>query len=33
MLKRRYWIGAGVAAVVGIMKAGVMVWTVFVLGW
>ncbi|OWZ34701.1 hypothetical protein C356_05245 [Cryptococcus neoformans c45] len=33
VLKRRYWIGAGVAAVVGIMKAGVMVWTVFVLGW
>lgn len=31
--KRRYWIGAGVAAVVGIMRAGVMVWTVFVLGW
>lgn len=33
VLKRRYWIGAGVATVIGIMRAGVMVWTAFVLGW
>ncbi|KIR37645.1 hypothetical protein I307_05808 [Cryptococcus deuterogattii 99/473] len=33
VLKRRYWIGAGVATVIGIMRAGVMVWAAFVLGW
>ncbi|KAL0240406.1 hypothetical protein I308_106658 [Cryptococcus tetragattii IND107] len=33
VLKRRYWIGAGVATVIGVMRAGVMVWTAFVLGW
>lgn len=32
-IKENHWKGAAVAAGVGLMRAGVMFWAIFVIGW